>query len=63
MCASVEMLSRCFAEKSLAESIARECAGKITSCTTGKIFQWDNSPISIGGTLHRLSSALGFISL
>jgi hypothetical protein len=32
-------------------------------CTSAEIFQWRNSPISIGGTLHPLSSPLGFFSL
>jgi hypothetical protein len=43
--------------------VVRECAGKMTPCTTAEIFQWCKSPISIGGTLHLLSSPLRFFSL
>jgi hypothetical protein len=63
MCVSVEMLSKCFAGKLVFESVVRGCAGKMMACTSAEIFQWRNSPISIGGTLHPLSSPLGFFSL
>jgi hypothetical protein len=63
MYGSVEMLSRSFAEKLLSESVVCECAGKMMPCTSGEIFQWDRTPISIGGTLHLPASALRFISL
>src|SRR5580692_800646 len=63
MYGSVEMLSRSFAEKLLSESVVCECAGKMMPCTSGEIFQWDRTPISIGGTLHLSASALRFISL
>jgi hypothetical protein len=63
MCVSVEMLSRSCVEKLLSESAVRECAGKMLPCTSAEIFQWADSPISIGDTLHLLASPLAFISL
>jgi hypothetical protein len=32
-------------------------------CIIAKLFQWFDSPISIGGTLHVMSSPLRFFSL
>jgi two-component system response regulator CpxR len=56
------MWSRSSTEKSRSENFVREYAGKVLPCTTAKIFQWDGSPISIGGTLHKSASPLRFSS-
>jgi hypothetical protein len=63
MCGSVEMLLRCCAENLVSEKVTREFAGKMLPCTNAEIFQWGESTVSIGGTLHLLTSPLRFISL